>query len=99
MHSANFGAPRDKPAVFFRAGLPQSRQIHCRCSAALFAADIRAGVPGPKSPISHIMGVLFQDYDLAPLRRAAVHARNLVRSSVQLAVVPPLLQYAANFRD
>jgi hypothetical protein len=58
-----------------------------------------AGVPGRKSPISHLMRVLFQDYGLAPLRRTALLARKLVRSSVQLAVVPPLLPYAANFRD
>jgi hypothetical protein len=64
-----------------------------------FAADIRAGVPGRKSPISHIMRVLFQDYGPPPLRRASLLARRLVRSSVQLAVVPPLLHYVANFRD
>jgi hypothetical protein len=52
-----------------------------------FAADIRAGVPDRKSPTSLIMRVLFQDYGLAPLRRAALLARKLVRSSVQLAVL------------
>jgi hypothetical protein len=41
-----------------------------------FAADIRAGVPDRKSPISRIMRFLFQDYGLAPLRRAALLAGN-----------------------
>ena len=40
-----------------------------------------------------------RDYGLAPLRRDALLAWKLVRPSVQLAVVPPLLPYAANFRD
>jgi hypothetical protein len=76
-----------------------ARWVGRRCTARAFAADIRAGVPSSKSPISHIIRVLFQDYGLAPLRRAALLARTLVRSSVQVAVVPPLLPYAANFRD
>jgi hypothetical protein len=54
---------------------------------------------GLKSPLSNIMRVLFLDYGLPPLRRAALLARRLVRSSVQLAVVPSLLLYVANFRD
>jgi serine/threonine protein kinase len=40
-----------------------------------------------------------RDYGLAPLRRDALLAWKLVRPSVQLAVVPPLLPYFANFRD
>ena len=64
-----------------------------------FAGNTRADVLGRKSPISHIMRVLFQDCGLAPLRRVALLARKLVRSSVQLAVAPPLLLYVANFRD
>jgi hypothetical protein len=65
-----------------------ARSVGRPCTARAVAADIRAGGPGRKSPLSHIMGVLFQDYGLAPLRRAALLARKLVRSSVQLAVVP-----------
>jgi hypothetical protein len=38
-------------------------------------------------------------YGLAPLRRAALLARKVARSSVQLAAVLPLLLYAAKFRD
>jgi hypothetical protein len=45
------------------------------CTARAVAADIRAGVPGRKSPISLIMRVLFQDYGLAPLRMAALSSQ------------------------
>src|ERR1700721_2526954 len=76
-----------------------ARSVGGPCTARVFAADIRAGVPGRKSPISHIMRDLFQDYGLAPLRRAALLAKKLVRCSMAVAVVPPLLPYAANFRD
>jgi hypothetical protein len=54
---------------------------------------------GPQVSLSQIMRVLFLDYGLAPPRRAALLARKLVRSWVQVAVVPLLLPCGANFRD
>ena len=53
--------------------------VHC----ARFYRRYSRRCSGTKSPISHIMRVLFQDYGLASLRRAALLARKLVRSSVQ----------------
>ena len=43
--------------------------------------------------------VLFLDFGLALLRRAALLARTLAQSWSQSAVAPPLLLYVANFRD